>query len=70
VQRHKAGDVSGVVDIGDADQFNDGVIRADRRFGMIRRNEVFVTLKAEVGYTAAFSAAVRFVADATARSRR
>jgi hypothetical protein len=48
VQRHHAEVVSGVVDIGDAYQFDNGVTGADRRFGAIRRDEVFVPLEAEV----------------------
>ena len=50
VQRHQAEVVSGVVDISDAHQFDNGVMGADRRFDVVRRNEVFVTVEAEVGY--------------------
>ena len=45
VQRHQAEVVSGVVDISDAHQFDNGVTGADRRFGVAGRNEVFVTWK-------------------------
>ena len=49
VQRHQSEGVGGVVDIGDAHQFDNGVIGADRRFHVVvRRNEVFVTVEAEV----------------------
>jgi hypothetical protein len=40
VQRHQAARVSGVVDIGDAHQFDNGVTGADRRFHVVRRDEV------------------------------
>jgi hypothetical protein len=43
VQRHQAEEVSSVVDISDAHQFDNGVTGADRRFGVVRRDEVFVT---------------------------
>jgi hypothetical protein len=39
-----------VVDISDAYQFNNGVIGAYRCFGVVRRNEVFVTLAVEADY--------------------
>ena len=48
MQRHQAEVVSGVVDIRDAHQFDDGVIGAYRRFGVVRRNEIFVPLEVEV----------------------
>ena len=35
MQRHQAVKVSGVVDISDAHQFNNGVMGADRRFSVV-----------------------------------
>ena len=56
VQRHQAEGVSGVVNISDAYQFDNGVVGAYRRFDLVRRNEVFVTVEAKVGYTEAHTA--------------
>ena len=42
-----------MVKILDAYQFNNGVIRADHRFIVMRRNEVFVTAEDEESYTRA-----------------
>src|SRR5580693_2194057 len=61
VQRHQAEVVSGVVDISDAHQFDNGVMRADRRFEVGRRNEVFVTVEAEVGYARTGKCVDRFI---------
>lgn len=73
VQPHVAGNINWSREINDADQFDNGVIGEDRRFGCGRRNEVFATLVDEVGTpaspnaaTASFSAALRLVAVATA----
>ena len=49
-KRHQAERVSGGV-IDDADQFNNGVMGADRRFGVVRRNEVFATAEVEGSHT-------------------
>ena len=49
MQRHQAEVVSGD-EISDADQFNNGVMGADRRFEVGRRDEVFATLLVEVGH--------------------
>jgi hypothetical protein len=51
VQRHDTPRVTGVVDISDAHQFNNGIMGADNRFDVVRRNEVFVLTESEVGYT-------------------
>ena len=50
MQRHHAGSDSWVVQILDAYQFNNGVIKADRCFGVVRRNEVFATSEVEESY--------------------
>jgi hypothetical protein len=50
MQRHQAARISGVVNIRDAHQFNNGVMGAYRPFYVVRRDEVFVTLKAEVDH--------------------
>ena len=51
VQRHHVEKVSGVMDISDAHQFNNGIMGANRSFDVARPDEVFVTVEAEVGYT-------------------
>jgi hypothetical protein len=50
VQRHQPESVSGGVDISDAHQFDNGVMGVDHCFDVVRCNEVFVTVEAEVGY--------------------
>jgi hypothetical protein len=52
VQRHQAGNIGGG-EIVNADQFNNRIIGADGRFGVFRRNEVFVTAEVEESYTRA-----------------
>jgi hypothetical protein len=49
-----------VVDISDAHQFNDGVIGADRRLVVVRRDEEFVTVEAEDRPHYSFVAAATF----------
>ena len=53
VQRHHAGSDTWADEIMNTDQFNNGVSGANRRFSVVRRNEVFVAAEVEESYTRA-----------------